>query len=185
MTVGVTVVVGNPKPMSRTREIAERVVDKVLQPGTYTCTVIDLADYADEIFRWPSQRLDALNNAVADSDLVVVASPTYKAAYTGLLKAFLDRYSSNALAGVVVIPVHTGADLSHSMAPTVTLAPLLMELGAVVPGRGLYIPISEWARGGQVLDEMVAECIDSITRLARLSPACRLAAESPDEVVEA
>jgi FMN reductase len=178
MTLEVTVLVGNPKPMSRTRDVAEKVVEKVLQPGTYTCTVIDLADYADEMFRWPSATLDALNNSVADSDLVVVASPTYKAAYTGLLKAFLDRYSSNALAGVVVIPVHTGASLAHSMSPTATLAPLLMELGAVIPGRGLYVPMTEWGRIGDFLDDLVAECVDSITRLARLSAACRLPSDS-------
>jgi FMN reductase len=168
--------------MSRTRGVAEKLVEKILQPGTYVSTVVELVDYADEMFRWPSARLDELNNMVADSDLVVVASPTYKATYTGLLKAFLDRYPSNALAGVVVIPIHTGAGLAHSMAPTVTLAPLLMELGAVLPGRGLYVPTPELGRLDEILDEMVAECVDNITRLARLSPACRLASDVLDEV---
>ena len=30
---------------------------------------------------------------VGEADLVVVASPTYKGTYTGLLKLFLDRFA--------------------------------------------------------------------------------------------
>lgn len=41
-----------------------------------------------------------LNARVAESDLAVFASPTYNATFTGLLKAFLDRYRPvNVLAG--------------------------------------------------------------------------------------
>lgn len=45
---------------------------------------------------------------------VVVAAPTYRAAYTGLLKAFLDRYPSNGLS-VTAFAVMTGASATHSM----------------------------------------------------------------------
>ncbi len=34
----------------------------------------------------------------AQAELVVVASPTYKASYTGLLKLFLDRFGAGLLA---------------------------------------------------------------------------------------
>src|ERR1700755_1925287 len=101
MTVKVSVVVGNPKPQSRTLKVATTLVEHLLAPGSYDLTVIDLAEHEGEIFSWPSEKLAALNAQVAESDLVVFASPTYKATYTGLLKAFLDRYPANGLAGVV------------------------------------------------------------------------------------
>ena len=130
MSLKVAVVVGNPKPASRTRKIAELLVEKLLDQGTYEAQVIDLADYTNEIFAWPSEVMGSLNAVVADSDLAIFASPTYKATYTGLLKAFLDRYPANGLAGVTAIPVHTGADFTHSMGPTFTLSPLLVERGS-------------------------------------------------------
>ena len=106
MSLKVTIVVGNPKPASRTRKVAELLVEKLLAPGAYSLEVIDLADHTAEIFAWPSEEMAGLNASVAESDLVVFASPTYKATYTGLLKAFLDRYPANGLAG---IPARTSA----------------------------------------------------------------------------
>ncbi|MFC7622640.1 NADPH-dependent FMN reductase [Microlunatus sp. GCM10028923] len=151
MALRVTIVVGNPKPQSRTRRIAETLVDQLV-PSVPDLEVIDLADHVDEIFAWPSEKFATLNARVADSDLVVFATPTYKASYTGLLKAFLDRYPANGLQGVVAIPVFTGADATHSMGPNVNLAPLLVELGALLPGKGLYFIVSQMDQ----VDEIVA-----------------------------
>ena len=70
---------------------------------------------------------------------MVVASPTYKASYTGLLKAFFDRYGNDGLAGTVAVAVMTGAAPVHALSVEVHLRPLLVELGASVPARGLYV----------------------------------------------
>ena len=72
------------------------------------------------------------------ADLVVVACPTYKATYTGLLKLFLDRFSTDGLRGVAV-PLMLGAGPAHALAPELTLRPVLTEIGGTVPVRGLYI----------------------------------------------
>jgi FMN reductase len=84
--------------------------------------------------------------------LTVVASPTYKASYTGLLKAFLDWFSSTDLSGVTVVPVMVGAGPSHALAVEVHLRPVLVELGASLPTRGLYITEDQL----DVLDDVVA-----------------------------
>jgi FMN reductase len=149
--VKVTIVVGNPKAGSRTLQVAEALAERLLAPGRYDLQVIDLAEHTAEIFAWPSEEMATLNARVAESDLVLVASPTYKATYTGLLKAFLDRYPANGLRGVVAVPVMTGADLGHSMGPTVNLAPLLTELGASVPVKGFYFVTGDMDK----LDELV------------------------------
>jgi len=169
MSLKVAVVVGNPKPRSRTRRVAEMLVEKLLSPGSFELEVVDLADHAGEIFAWPSERMAALNASVAQADLVVFASPTYKATYTGLLKAFLDRYPANGLAGVTAIPVHTGADFTHAMGPTVTLAPLLAELGATVPGRGFYLALSQMEHLDEVVGAAAAEYAANLRRLATVA----------------
>ena len=144
----ITVLVGNPSPKSRTRLLAEAVggaISTVLQNEAVILTrsTIDLADHAGSIFDLSDAKLIALNNQVATSDLIVVASPTYKAAYTGLLKAFFDRYDTHALAGAVAVPVMSGGSLAHSLAPDVTLRPLLVELGASVPTRSIFVLTSQ------------------------------------------
>ncbi|WP_140416655.1 NADPH-dependent FMN reductase [Arthrobacter globiformis] len=169
MTLKATIVVGNPKPQSRTLEVAKSLTDKLLVPGTYKLEIIDLADYVAEIFAWPSDEMVALNARVAESDLVVFASPTYKATYTGLLKAFLDRYPTNGLVGVTAIPVHTGGDLAHAMGPTVNLAPLLAELGAVVPGRGFYFVSSQMENLDEITAQAAAEYAANLHRAANIA----------------
>lgn len=141
--IKVAIVVGNPKPMSRTRRIAEMVVERLLDAGTYDLQVIDLADHSGEMLPAPSERVRAHHDAIASSDLLIVASPTYKATYTGLLKVFLDPLRPNALHRVVAIPVMTGASAAHSMAAEFHLAPLLRELGATVPSGGAYFIVND------------------------------------------
>lgn len=156
MTLKISVVVGNPKAQSRTLKVAETLVEKLFGDSSYQLKIIDLADHVQEIFTWPSDKLNQLNEQVALSNVAVFASPTYKATYTGLLKAFLDRYPANGLAGVTTIPILTGGSPEHFMGPTVNLAPLLVELGATVPGRGFYFAVSQMDR----LDEVVQEAAD-------------------------
>lgn len=174
----VRVLVGNPKPRSRTAQIATALAETLLAPGTYELAVIDLADHARHLFDWPCTELSALGQDVAESDLLIVASPTYKATYTGLLKAFLDRYPNLGLRGVVAIPVMTGADLRHSMGPDVNLRPLLVELGAIVPTPGLFFVMDQ-------MDKLDAVIADWVTKAqvqlgARLPAALSaITAESP------
>jgi FMN reductase len=60
-------------------------------------------------------------------------------AYTSMLKACLDRYGSNGLAGTVAVPVMTGGCPATCWPSRSTCAPVLVELGATVPARGLYV----------------------------------------------
>jgi len=169
----VTIVVGNPKPHSRTRKVAETLVEKLLKPSSYELHVIDLAEYSEHVFTWPSDLMDSLNAEVVESDLAVFASPTYKATYTGLLKAFLDRYAANGLRGVTAIPLLTGADQTHAMGPNVNLAPLLVELGAVVPGPGLYFITSQMDRLEDIVEAAAANYSFNFSQLVSVARCVR------------
>jgi FMN reductase len=137
----IAVVTGNPKPASRTHSVALAVADVLAKalPGADASLIVDLAAYAPRLFDWADAELTALTAEVAAADVVVFASPTYKATYTGLLKAFLDRYGNNGLVGVTAVPVMTGGWPGHLLAVEVHFRPVLVELGATVPARGLYV----------------------------------------------
>lgn len=67
---------------------------------------------------------------VLAADLVLVATPIYKAAYSGLLKLFLDLLPEEALRGKTVLPLATGGSLGHLLALDYALKPVLSALGA-------------------------------------------------------
>jgi FMN reductase len=137
----IAVVVGNPQPGSRTRLVAEEVARQLAErSGADVLPTAELSEVAGLLFRFPAPEVDALLEAVAAADVVVVASPTYKATYTGLLKAFLDRYGNGGLATVTAVPVLTVGTPVHALAVEVALRPLLVELGASVPTRGIAFP---------------------------------------------
>ena len=150
----IAVVTGNPKPSSRTHSVALAVADVLAnETGGTDRLVIDLAEHAPRLFDWSDPELTRLTAEVAAADIAIFASPTYKAAYTGLLKAFLDRYQNNGLAGVTAVPVMTGGWPGHLLAVEVHLRPVLVELAATVPARGLYVTEPELAD----LDSAVAK----------------------------
>lgn len=179
MALRISIVVGNPKPKSRTLKVAETLAQKLFGAGQQDVEVIDLADYREEVLAWPSEKMDALNARVASSDVVIFASPTYKATYSGLLKVFLDRYPANGLSGVTAIPLLTGADLTHAMGPTVNLAPLLVELGAVVPGRGFYFVISQMDRLDEIVQAAADQYATAFQRLGRIAAALPSVGRNP------
>ncbi len=159
----IAVVTGNPKPQSRTHSVALAVAGAIAAAlGTKADRLeIDLAEHAAALFDWSDPALTKLTAEVAAADVAIFASPTYKASYTGMLKAFLDRYGSNGLAGVTAVPVMTGGWPGHLLAVEVHLRPVLVELGATVPARGLYVTEPELAE----LDAAVARWSATATPL--------------------
>lgn len=133
-----TVVVGNPKPASHTLEAATILAQRLT--GSAPDHVVDVIALGPGILGWGDPGVQAAVATVAASDLVVVASPTFKATYTGVLKLFLDQFATaDGLAGVTAVPLMLGAGPAHHMAPEVFLKPVLVELGATVPVQGLYL----------------------------------------------
>jgi len=138
----VGVVVGNPKPASRTLTAALHVAGAAAEAAGLADApqlTLDLAELGSELFDWSSGRVRQAVDDVRSCTLAVVASPTYKASFTGLLKAFLDWFATSDLSGVAVVPLMVGAGPQHALAVEVHLRPVLVELGASLPTRGLYV----------------------------------------------
>jgi FMN reductase len=164
----IVLVVGNPKVASRTRHVAEAIGAAIAAglPDHPEIQVIELAEVAGQLFDWGDATVAGLNATVAGADVVVTACPTYKATFTGMLKAFLDRYGSNGLAGVTAVPVMVGASPIHALAPEVHLRPLLVELGASVPSRGLYVLESQLDDLDTVVKAWAAAAVPLIAAVA-------------------
>jgi FMN reductase len=140
--MSVVVITGNPKPQSRTRQAALRVARELAGRGPDLD--IDLATYGAGLLDWNDADVALAVEWVRASELVIVASPTYKGTYTGLLKLFLDRFGAGSLHGVQAVPVMLGGHWRHALAPEVFLKPVLNEIGASTPTAGLYLLDSEW-----------------------------------------
>ena len=76
-----------------------------------------------------------------DADAIVVATPVYQAAYSGLLKVFLDLLPQFAFRGKAVLPIVTGGSPAHVLAVDYALRPVLANLGAAHIGQGWFVPV--------------------------------------------
>ena len=140
----IVTVVGNPRPESRTHGLA-RGLALELAAGWPDATIreVDLATLGSKVLDHADADASAAVEQVLGADVLVVASPTYKATYSGLLKAFLDRFGGGSLAGKTAVPVLLGGAPNHQLAVDLHFTPLLLELGATVPVRGLFVLESE------------------------------------------
>lgn len=157
---GVVALSGNPRPGSRTLTVARTVAEQVIARVDLVGPVksLDLADIAGQLFTDPAPDADRYRATLAEAAVAVVATPVYKASYTGLLKAFLDRYPNGGLSGVLAVPVVVSASPAHSFVAEHVLRPLLVELGATVPARALAVT----ERQLDDLDAVVRSWVDEV-----------------------
>jgi len=186
--------VGNPRPGSRTAALASAVLGAVLtrlgaepvgEVSRADGTLIDLGallatsgaplgEGSGERYAEPLARLHAAR-------LAVVATPTYKGSYTGLLKSFLDHVAAGALRRTVAVPVITVGSPAHTLAADVHLRPLLVELGAVLPTAALVVAERDLADPTAVIGAWLDGAEPALRALLAPSPV----AEPPAEPVEA
>ncbi len=164
---GVVALSGNPRAGSRTLLVATTVGRRIARALGQDGEVaeLELADVAGELFATPAPTADAYRSTVASAAVLVVATPVYKASYTGLLKAFLDGYGPGGLAGVVAVPVVVSASPAHSFVAEHLLRPLLVELGATVPVAGLAVVESQLSDLDPVVDAWVDRAAPVLSRL--------------------
>ena len=114
--------------------------------------------------------------AVEAADLVIVATPIYKAAYSGLLKTFLDLLPQDALRGKTVLPLATGGSTAHLLALDYTLKPVLMALGARHILDGVFATdaqLQPHETGGYVPDTSLLQRLDRALQGLDEAPAPR------------
>jgi len=129
--------------------------------------------------------LERAQAAVQAADVLVVATPVYRATYSGLLKVFLDLLPNGALAGAVVVPVVTGGGLAHLLAIDHGVRPLVASLGAVVVSAGVYGTDAQFHDGAPEPELLarVDRAVDEAVSLARARLRARTASLLDSNVV--
>lgn len=132
------IITGSPSSTSRTARLAELVGARLAKLDIEN-SLLDVRSLpADDLLhaRVDSPALTAALQRVATAKGIVIATPVYKAAYSGLLKTFLDVLPQFGLKNKVVFPLATGGTVAHVLAIDYALRPVLSSLDPlhVVPG---------------------------------------------------
>jgi len=137
----VLVLSGSPSQTSKTERVAEHIAHRLTAEGrpaehlrlrTLPAEPLLAADTSDPAIAAAVERLHR-------ADGVVLATPTYKAAYSGLLKVFLDLLPQFGLRGKAVLPLATGGSTAHVLALDYALRPVVSSLGARHVVQSLFV----------------------------------------------
>ncbi|HEY0715437.1 MAG TPA: NADPH-dependent FMN reductase, partial [Polyangia bacterium] len=123
---------GSPSLTSRTLLLAKHINARLLAQG-FDVELLNVRDLpADGLIQGRADvpEISAAVGAIERADALVVATPVYKSAYSGVLKTFLDLLPQFALAGKVVFPVTTGGTIAHVLSIDYALRPVLHSMGA-------------------------------------------------------
>ncbi|MYM27700.1 NADPH-dependent FMN reductase [Duganella sp. CY15W] len=123
---------GSPAAPSSTGRLLDHVGDKLAALGhrRSKLQVRDLPAKALLHADFTDLAIKRAVDAVAEAEAIVVATPVYKASYTGILKAFLDLLPQDGLKDKLVLPLATGGSQSHMLALDYALRPVLQALEA-------------------------------------------------------
>ncbi|UED87330.1 NADPH-dependent FMN reductase [Streptomyces profundus] len=129
---------GSPSPTSRTGRLLRHLDARLIAQG-HRVIPLDVRTIPAEALLHADFRHPAIVKATelfAQADGVVVGTPVYKAAYSGLLKTLLDLLPQYALTEKTVLPLATGGTTAHVLAIDYALRPVLSSMGAthILPG---------------------------------------------------
>jgi MsuE subfamily FMN reductase len=155
-------------PPSRTRVILDVALEGARAYDTSVETeVLELRDFALEFCdgRSPDDYNDDTRRAltlVEEADAYLVATPVYRASYTGALKNFFDLIpndprGSDPLRGKVVGLLATGGSDHHYLVLEHQLRPLFGFFGAYTPARAIYAAAKDFDAQKQAQGRIVEE----------------------------
>jgi FMN reductase len=141
---------GSPSSSSKTHTVARRAVELAGQGE-----VIDLGslDSAALLGRAPSKDVTAALEAIAGAPALLLATPVYRATFSGLLKVILDQLPAQALLGKACILTATGGSAHHSLVIDTALRPLIASLDGWSVPTSLYATADDFDPDGNLSDE--------------------------------
>ena len=139
----VVAVSGSVQRPSRTLELVRALLARLEQALPVEVRLIELSEtgpqFAGALGReqLPQGVRDDLL-AIENADLLIAASPTYRASYTGLFKHLFDFVDHRALEGVPVLLAATGGSDRHALVIDHQLRPLFAFFQAQTLPLGVY-----------------------------------------------
>jgi FMN reductase len=136
----IALISGSTSTTSRTAAILQDMQRQLTARGLTTAMISVLDFPAEDLLyaRYDSPVFAHAKSQIASAGGIVVATPIYKASYSGALKTLLDILPQLALRGKTVLPVATGGSLAHLLAIDYALKPVLSALGATDLLQGIY-----------------------------------------------
>jgi len=136
--VSVLLIAGSPSAPSRSAVLLDAVAARLAQRDVRVgrIAIRELAAHALLLGEASHPEIHHASEQVRRADAIVIATPVYKAAYSGVLKLFLDLLPQSALRGKTVLPLATGGSPHHMLALDYALRPVLQSLAArhILPG---------------------------------------------------
>ncbi len=163
----VLIISGSPSSTSRTERLARSIAARI-GARDVQASLLDVRSLPAEdlmLARFDAPSIVGATALVAAADGIVVASPVYKAAYSGLLKTFLDVLPQFALRDKVVLPIATGGSIAHVLAIDYALRPVLSSLDPLHVVNGLFVldkQITVLESGDVQLDEDVDQRLNGV-----------------------
>ena len=129
--MSVVALAGSPSALSRSTALLRHVLS-CLDDGVARSEIVlrDLPPAALVRAEFDDPAIRRAREQVAAARVVVIATPIYKASFSGLLKSFLDLLPQDALRGKSVLALGTGGSAAHLLALDYALKPVLAALGA-------------------------------------------------------
>jgi len=137
----VITIAGSPSQSSRSTAVLA-YTRTLLQNYGLTTDAIHVRDLdAEDLLtaRFDSPTIRNSIERVQQARAVVIATPIYKATYSGVLKVFLDLLPQDGLNNKIVLPIATGGSPAHLLAIDYARKPVLSALGAQHILSGIYI----------------------------------------------
>ena len=125
-------ILGSPSATSRSGTLlhhAQAALQDVAS-SLHTVSVRDLPAEALLHAQFDHPLIRQALHLVHEAQVVLVSTPIYKAAYSGLLKSFLDLLPQDGLRDKTIVPLATGGSIAHLLALDYALKPVLSALGA-------------------------------------------------------
>lgn len=180
--MSILLIAGSPSERSRSAALLDAVSLRLSVRGTavHRLHIRDLSPQALLLADTGHRSIAHAVDQVANADALVVATPVYKAAYSGVLKVFLDLLPQSALRGKAVLPLATGGSPHHMLALDYALRPVLQSLGArhILPG--VYATDAQVAltpEGAYAIGPEIAQRLDEALDLL-VNDAMRLPAQA-------
>ena len=140
---------GSPSQRSRSGVLLDRAKSWLNQQGVEVVSY-QVRDFpAEDLLhaRFDSPHIINLLEQIERADGLVIATPVYKASFSGALKTVLDLLPERALSHKVVLPIATGGSIAHMLAVDYALKPVLSALKAQEMLHGIFAEDSQIAYG--------------------------------------
>ncbi|MCH4872295.1 MULTISPECIES: NADPH-dependent FMN reductase [Pseudomonas] len=140
---------GSPSQRSRSGVLLDRAKSWLNQQGVEVVSY-QVRDFpAEDLLhaRFDSPHIIDLLQQIENADGLVIATPVYKASFSGALKTVLDLLPERALSHKVVLPIATGGSIAHMLAVDYALKPVLSALKAQEMLHGIFAEDSQIAYG--------------------------------------